>query len=65
MEEYKKIEKEIEEDKRTIKQLFVDRYGAVPMTNRIQVQKERLDAMVYHAKGLVILEVVLIAPIFV
>lgn len=32
-EEYKKLEKEINDDRRTIKDLFVDRYGAMPLSD--------------------------------
>lgn len=37
-EEYKKIEKEIEEDSRTTKDLFVDRYGAVAISDFFKIE---------------------------
>lgn len=37
-EEYKKIEKEIEEDTRTTKDLFVDRYGAVAISDFFKIE---------------------------
>ncbi len=37
-EEYKKIEKEIDEDPRTTKDLFVDRYGAVAISDFFKIE---------------------------
>lgn len=37
-EEYNKIEKEIEEDQRTTKDLFVDRYGAVAISDFFKIE---------------------------
>lgn len=45
-EEYKKIKKEIDEDKRTIKDLFVDRYGAVPLSEFFMIEAEEIESKV-------------------
>lgn len=42
-EEYEKIKKEIDEDKRTRKDLFVDRYGATPLMEAFMATEEMLD----------------------
>lgn len=42
-EECKKIEKEIEEDKRTTKDLFVDRYGAAAISDFFRIELEELE----------------------
>lgn len=42
-EEYEKIEKEIEIDERTTKDLFVDRYGAVPISDFFRIKLEELN----------------------
>ena len=42
-EEYKKIEEEIENDPRTTKDLFVDRYGAAPLSEFFMITDEELD----------------------
>lgn len=41
-EEYKKIEKEIEEDPRTTKDLFVDRYGATAISDFFKIEKSEI-----------------------
>lgn len=41
-EEYKKITEEIENDPRTTKDLFVDRYGAVPLSEFFMIEQENL-----------------------
>lgn len=41
-EEYQKIEKEIEEDPRTTKDLFVDRYGAVAISDFFKIDKSEI-----------------------
>jgi len=42
-EEYKRLEKEIEEDPRTIKDLFVDRYGAAPLSEFFMINADEID----------------------
>ena len=42
-EEYSKKKEEIEKDPRTIKDLFVDRYGAVPLSEFFTIKEEELD----------------------
>ena len=42
-EEYKEKKKEIEEDPRTTKDLFVDRYGAVPLSEFFMITAEEVD----------------------
>lgn len=56
-EEYQKIEKEINNDKRTIKELFVDRYGAFPMTSKILIRQEDIKSIVRDSKWFLFLEV--------
>lgn len=41
-EEYKKIKKEIEKDPRTTKDLFVDRYGAVAISDFFKIELEEI-----------------------
>lgn len=54
-EECKKIEKEIEEDKRTTKDLFVDRYGAAPLSEFFMIEESEIDEKV-EGKSLVLVE---------
>ena len=42
-EEYEKKQKEIEDDPRTTKDLFVDRYGAVPLSEFFMIEEDELD----------------------
>lgn len=42
-EEYDKIKKEIDEDRRTIKDLFVDRYGATPLSEFFMIKPEEIE----------------------
>lgn len=42
-EEYKKKKEEIEQDPRTTKDLFVDRYGAVPLSEFFMISEEDLN----------------------
>lgn len=42
-EEYKKINEEIENDPRTTKDLFVDRYGAAPLSEFFMLKEAELD----------------------
>lgn len=55
-EEYERIQKEIEDDPRTIKDLFVDRYGAAPLSEFFMLDAESLDEKVKGTK-LVLVEV--------
>ena len=54
-EEYRKIEKEIEEDPRTTKDLFVDRYGAVPLSEFFMIEEKDLQFKLKQ-NGLIIVE---------
>ncbi len=45
-EEYKKISKEIEDDPRTTKDLFVDRYGAAPLSEFFMIEEKDLDTKI-------------------
>lgn len=42
-EEYDKIAKEIEDDPRTIKDLFVDRYGAAPLSEFFMISEDEIE----------------------
>ncbi|MDE5630076.1 MAG: 4Fe-4S dicluster domain-containing protein [Bacilli bacterium] len=55
-EEYERILKEIEEDPRTIKDLFVDRYGAAPLSEFFMLDASFLDEKVKNT-NLVLVEV--------
>ena len=55
-EEYERIQKEIEEDPRTIKDLFVDRYGAAPLSEFFMLDANELAEKVKGTK-LVLVEV--------
>ena len=54
-EEYKKIEEEIENDPRTTKDLFVDRYGAAPLSEFFMITDEELDNKL--GEGITLVEV--------
>lgn len=45
-EEYQKVKKEIEEDPRTTKDLFVDRYGASPLSEFFMIDRKQLEEKV-------------------
>ena len=45
-EEYKKKKEEIDNDPRTIKDLFTDRYGCVPLSEGFITDEERLDSKI-------------------
>jgi Fe-S-cluster-containing dehydrogenase component len=47
-EEYHKIKKAIDEDKRTIKDLFVDRYGATPLSEFFMIEADELEEKVHN-----------------
>ena len=49
-EEYKTIQKEIDEDKRTRKDLFVDRYGATPLMESFMETEENLNDKIERGK---------------
>ena len=55
--EYQKIELEIKDDKRTIKELFVDRYGTFPMTNKLLLKQENIKSIINDSKWLLLLEI--------
>jgi len=42
-EEYERMKKEIDEDKRTIKDLFVDRYGAMPLSEFFIIDSKDIE----------------------
>ena len=48
-EEYERIIKEFDEDTRTIKDLFVDRYGAAPLSEFFMIDANDLEAKVKNA----------------
>ncbi len=54
-EEYEKIQKEIEEDPRTIKDLFVDRYGAAPLSEFFILDATAIDEKIKNT-NLVLIE---------
>lgn len=54
-EEYNKIKKEIEEDKRTTKDLFVDRYGAAPLSDFFIIESEEIKDKVSN-EGITLIE---------
>ncbi len=53
--EYKKIKEEIDNDPRTQKDLFVDRYGATPLSERFIAKPETLNEKI-HKSEIVIVE---------
>ncbi len=53
--EYEKIKKDIENDKRTTKDLFVDRYGAAPLSEFFMIENEQLEEKINH-DGIVMIE---------
>lgn len=52
--EYKAKKEEIEKDPRTIKDLFVDRYGATPLSEFFMVSKEDMDSKI--GSGITLIE---------
>ena len=52
-EEYLKKQKEIEDDPRTTKDLFVDRYGAAPLSEFFMISEEELDKKIGNSITLV------------
>ncbi len=53
--EYEKIKKDIENDKRTTKDLFVDRYGAAPLSEFFMIENKQLEEKINH-DGIVMIE---------
>jgi Fe-S-cluster-containing hydrogenase components 1 len=45
-EEYAKIKKQIDDDTRTTKDLFVDRYGACPLSEFFMINEEEIDTKI-------------------
>lgn len=54
-EEYGKIKKEIDNDSRTTKDLFVDRYGATPLSEFFMIESDDIENKV-HNDGLTLIE---------
>jgi len=54
--EYKKLEKEIENDSRKASDLFVDRYGAQPIDPDCLLEEESLENFLLHSKKKVLIE---------
>lgn len=52
-EEYLKKQKEIEDDPRTTKDLFVDRYGAAPLSEFFMIEEDELDKKIGNGITLV------------
>ena len=52
--EYDKIAKEIEDDPRTVKDLFVDRYGAAPLSEFFMINEDEIESKL--TKGIVLVE---------
>ncbi len=52
-EEYAKLQKEIDDDPRTTKDLFVDRYGAVPLSEFFMIEENELDGKLTESLTLV------------
>lgn len=48
-EEYEKIKKEIDDDKRTTKDLFVDRYGATPLSEFFMIEANEIGDKINNA----------------
>ena len=55
-EEYALLEKEIEEDERTTEDLFVDRYGAVPIDDAKNIRYDELVQKLQTEQGVIIAE---------
>ena len=54
-EEYKKIKEEIDNDNRTTKDLFVDRYGATPLSEFFMIEPDDIENKV-NKKGVTLIE---------
>lgn len=52
--EYKKIKKEIEEDKRKITDLFIERYGAQSVDKNFLINEDGFNNLVFNSKKLTI-----------
>lgn len=55
-EEYVQIQKEYEEDERSIEDLFVDRYGAVPIDESINISSDEFFDVISKKKGTFLVE---------
>lgn len=55
--EYEKIKKEIDDDPRKVSDLFVDRYGAMPIHDAFQLDPKKFDLEVLDSNKLVAVEV--------
>ncbi len=54
--EFKKIKKEIDEDSRKISDLFVDRYGAAPVSSVFQIPQSKFDIQILESTKLTVVE---------
>lgn len=54
--DYKRIEQEINDDHRTIDELFVDRYGAMPLDDKALIDESEYQNIVSNSSGLIIIE---------
>lgn len=55
-EEYKKIKKEIDEDPRSISDLFIDRYGAKPVHPAFLIPQNKFDVQILRSTKLAVVE---------
>ena len=53
-EEHKKIQEKIDNDPRTVKDLFVDRYGAAPLSEFFMIESDELDKKI--GEGITLIE---------
>jgi NAD-dependent dihydropyrimidine dehydrogenase PreA subunit len=56
-EEYKKIKKEIDDDPRKVSDLFIDRYGAVPVHPAFLISENEFDVQILRSTKLAAVEV--------
>lgn len=54
--EYETQQQVIDNDPRTSKELFVDRYWAVPISNKTLLESDQVEENIYHANHLVVIE---------
>ena len=54
LEEFEKIQEEIDNDSRTVKDLFVDRYGAAPLSEFFMINEDEIDSKL--TDGIVLVE---------
>jgi len=55
-EEYARIKKEIAEDKRKVSDLFVDRYGAQPVSSSFLIPEDKFDAQILKSTKIAVVE---------